>query len=185
MYWSRALLFHQFSICVKQASGRRREPPALELVFQINSPGLRAFRGLSDAAPGPAGGPRLALEHAAGFFPKDFQKTSKRLQCGCIKVKRVAPVRILFFYRMATPHARPPSSRLEWKRLKHSSRDALHKSVALRAGQRECRDVTKSSQKMRSRILGSQPACEIKPPVGADCIRTVVNAAEDKQRKKL
>ena len=73
------------------------------------------------------------------------------------------------------PRARPPSSRLGSKKLKHSSRDALRKSIALRACLRGCRDDTNSSHKICSHILGSLPDLVIEPPVGADRTRTFVN----------
>ena len=46
------------------------------------------------------------------------------------------PVSRLFFFSMNNerPRAAPPSSRVEWKRLKHTSREALLKSTDLHVG---------------------------------------------------
>ena len=44
-----------------------------------------------------------------------------------------------------TPRARPPSSRVEWKRLKHASSEGLQKSTVLRVCHRERRDDTNGS----------------------------------------
>ena len=54
------------------------------------------------------------------------------------------PFARLFHHRTA-PRTRPPSNRAEWKRLKHSLREALQRSTAQRACHREFRDDTKSS----------------------------------------
>ena len=92
---------------------------------------------------------------------------------------------LYFFIHRTSPRARPPSSPVESKRLEHLSFEAMQKSTAQRADLRECRDNTKSSHKICSHISWGLPACVVEPPVGADRTRTVVNAAEDNQRKKL
>ena len=74
------------------------------------------------------------------FFPRRCFKEVGNKGTFSIQCLQIISTLLFLTHRTTTPRARPPSRRVEWKRLKHSSREALQKNTAQRSCLRECRD---------------------------------------------